>query len=161
MQIRRAQDNDLGRILKIYEDARRLMETIGNPGQWKSGYPQRELIMEDIERGRLYTVVKEAQIVGVFAFTEGPEPEYDTLRGTWRNDAPYRVIHRLAASGAKGVAAAVFDWAKSRTDNLRIDTHAQNAIMRHLIEKQGFHYVGDITLSDGSPRRAYHWLKTE
>lgn len=159
MEIRPAEEKDLDRILEVYEDARRLMAQSGNAGQWQSGYPKAELLTRDIALGRLFKVTDKDRIVGVFAFMPGPEPDYATLQGAWLDDGPYWVIHRLAASGARGVAALVFDWAKTKTDSLRIDTHAQNAVMRHLFERHGFAYVGEITLSDGSPRRAYHWFR--
>jgi RimJ/RimL family protein N-acetyltransferase len=39
--------------------------------------------------------------------------------------------------------------------NIRIDTHRDNAIMQHLLEKNGFVKCGIIYVEDGSPRIAY------
>ena len=43
--------------------------------------------------------------------------------------------------------------------DIRIDTHADNVIMRHLLCKNGFSEVGTILLSNGSPRVAYQWVR--
>ena len=71
------------------------------------------------------------------------------------------MIHRVASSGSgKGFAAACFDWCReqclaSGCRNLRIDTHADNKVMQHVLEKNGFAYCGKIYLQDGAMRLAY------
>ena len=50
-------------------------------------------------------------------------------------------------------------WCFERCPNLRIDTHEDNRIMQHLLEKNGFIYCGEITVEDGTSRMAYQ--KTE
>ena len=50
------------------------------------------------------------------------------------------------------------DYAFSVTDNVRIDTHADNAIMQHNILKHGFRFCGTILLANGDPRLAYQKL---
>lgn len=156
MKILKAEIRDLPQLAVIYDHARRLMRESGNPTQWKEGHPAPELLLEDIARGQLYKVLEEDHLVGGFAFTEGPEEAYATLEGTWLNEEPYRVIHRIGAYGAKGVLREVIAWAMTQTDSLRIDTHEANAIMRRLLEREGFTYVGRVTLPDGDHRRAYH-----
>ena len=39
--------------------------------------------------------------------------------------------------------------------HLRIDTHENNAVMRHLITSRGFLPCGTITVEDGTPRLAF------
>ena len=56
---------------------------------------------------------------------------------------------------AKGIATACFDWCWTQIQNLRIDTHEDNVIMRHCIEKAGFRYCGVIHLLSGDPRLAF------
>jgi hypothetical protein len=48
LQIRKATLDDLDRLMEIFEEARRFMCRTGNPNQWINGYPQRELIQEEI-----------------------------------------------------------------------------------------------------------------
>ena len=43
-------------------------------------------------------------------------------------------------------------------ESLRADTHADNKIMQHLLEKNGFARCGIIHVEDGTPRVAYQKL---
>ena len=68
----------------------------------------------------------------------------------------YGTVHRLASAGKqKGVAAAVLEWCLEHCQSLRADTHADNKIMQHILEKNGFTRCGVIHVKDGSPRFAY------
>lgn len=160
LDIEKAKREDLPRILEIYAGARQKMAETGNPTQWTDGYPAEELLKEDIARGELYKAVDQGALVGVFMLTAGPDDVYTKIRGAWLNDEPYLVIHRIAAREGRGVAKAVFAWVMKRTANLRIDTHEDNAAMRHILETSGFRYVGELTLPNGDARRAYHRTET-
>lgn len=161
--IERARGRDLPEIRDIYAYARSFMSDNGNPTQWVGGYPTDEEIMNDIELSQLYVARPRSgsrNIACVFAFFVGLDPSYLSIEdGAWLNDAEYGVIHRVAtAQWAKGRGAAAycleqcFGW----YGNLRIDTHADNIPMQHLIEKSGFTRCGIIhTVSDGTPRIAY------
>ena len=98
----------------------------------------------------------EKSLVAYFALLPSPEPTYDYIDGAWLTDAPYGVIHRMASyPDVHGIFSAVIDYAASRYSHLRIDTHRDNRIMQHLIEKHGFTYCGIIWLEDGTERLAY------
>ena len=72
---------------------------------------------------------------------------------------PYGTIHRLAsAGGRRGVASEVIAWCLEHCESLRADTHADNKIMQHLLEKNGFARRGIIHVEDGTPRVAYQKL---
>lgn len=91
----------------------------------------------------------------------GVDPTYQVIEdGAWLNDTlPYGTIHRLASSGkSKGVASAVIEWCLEHCQSLRADTHADNQIMQHLLEKNGFTRCGIIHVADGTPRIAYQKL---
>ena len=60
-----------------------------------------------------------------------------------------------SAGKQKGVGKAVLDWSLEHCQSLRADTHADNKIMQHLLEKNGFTRCGVIHVADGSPRFAY------
>ena len=47
------------------------------------------------------------------------------------------------------------DYAWGVIPHLRIDTHENNAVMQHLVEKHGFQRCGIIHLEDGAPRIAF------
>lgn len=152
---------DLPQILQIYAHAREAMADSGNPTQWGDNFPPQELLEEDIDSNRLFVYVVNGQLLGVFAFILGVDPTYQVIEdGAWLNDAlPYGTIHRLASSGkSKGVASAVIEWCLEHCQSLRADTHADNQIMQHLLEKNGFTRCGIIHVADGTPRIAYQKL---
>ena len=74
LQIRKATLDDLDRLMEIFEEARRFMCRTGNPNQWINGYPQRELIQEEIEASHCYVcVTKDGRAVATFCFIQGPD----------------------------------------------------------------------------------------
>ena len=153
-KIRPADETDLERILEIYAYAREFMAQNGNPTQWHSGYPRRELLKEDIRLGRLYAVMRQNEICGAFVFFIGDDPTYEYIDGSWRSDSAYGVIHRIAGIGG-GIFCAALEFCLSRISHLRIDTHADNKPMQHVVEKAGFSRRGIIFVDDGTPRIAY------
>lgn len=157
MVIRLAEVRDVPAVMAILEIARRFMVQSGNPRQWTDGYPSQEVILEDIRQGRSYVCEEKGDMVGTFCFQQGIEPNYLRIYdGAWLNDAPYGVIHRLAASGTvKGVAGRCIGWCAARSSDLRADTHRDNVIMQHILEKNGFVKCGTIVVENGTPRIAY------
>lgn len=156
--IRPAVQADLDEIERIYSYARRFMADNGNPTQWVNGYPQRELLEEDIRLGKLYVAQKENELYGVFVFVIGADPTYAYIEdGTWISDLPYGTIHRIASRGS-GLFAEALEFCRNLCGHIRIDTHHNNKPMQHLIEKHGFTRCGIIYTDDGSPRIAYELM---
>ena len=155
--IRQANKTDLGAISSIYERARKFMASQGNPEQWGAHYPAEELIVEDMEKEQLYVYEKDQIVHGVFVFAIGEDPTYQHIEnGSWISDTTYGVIHRVASDGAqKGVMDMITEYCSGTILPLRIDTHEDNKIMRHLILKNGFKQCGTIFSADGSPRIAF------
>lgn len=154
-KIRLAMQSELDEIEKIYAAARQFMAENGNSTQWKNGYPWRDLLEEDILLEKLYVTLQGEEICGVFVFAVGEDPTYGYLEGgTWRSDAPYGTIHRIA-SRSSGVFAAALAFCRSKCSHVRLDTHANNKPMQHLAEKHGFSCRGIIYVEDGTPRIAY------
>ena len=159
--IRIATEQDLPRILQLIEYGRQKMRQMGNIEQWSDGNPKRELLVEDISRGYSYVVEEGGVAVATFAFIEGPDITYDNIyNGKWVDDMrPYFVVHRMASMpGVHGIFNDVLDYCFRYTDNIRIDTHRQNHLMRHAMEKYGFAYCGIIYLLDGAERLAYQMI---
>ena len=156
LEIRKSTYDDLNRIAEIFTYARKQMALNGNPSQWKNDRPSMELVKKDIDVSNSYVVLNEGKIVATFAFIVGIEPTYLDIDGKWLDDDPYGTIHRIASDGSvKGVFDQVIDYVSKRGVDIRIDTHKDNKIMRHLIEKNGFVYCGIIIVDDGTPRLAY------
>lgn len=154
-QIRNARAEDLAEILAVYAFARAFMEKTGNPNQWGKTNPPKEQLVQDIEEGNLYVVTDAAGIHGVFAFLPGEDPTYGYIEGAWRSCEPYAAIHRVASDGSGGIFSHILGFCRSRCAHLRIDTHHDNKVMQHVVQKHGFKRCGIIYLANGDPRIAY------
>ena len=167
-KIRKSTLEDLPALLRLAEAARAIMRRSGNLGQWVGGYPSAEVFEADIERGCSYLMLDDdGEPAGTFAFIPGPEPTYaaiyddelptgERIHGCWLDDEPYFVVHRIASLPEHhGVMSALLDYCFCHTPNLRIDTHRDNLIMQHLLERQGFARCGIIYLANGDERLAY------
>ena len=157
-EILNAQMQDLEEILVIYENARKFMRENGNPNQWKYVHPPKESLIENIKEQKLYVLKNDGIIDGVFFFDKGPDPTYDYIEGAWLNDRPYSVIHRIASAGrVKGVLKTCVEWCLERCGNIKIDTHTDNKVMQHCLEKLGFSHCGTIYVPSYGPMRAYQY----
>ena len=158
--IRLAKHEDLPQILTIYEYARKFMKEQGNPTQWGSTHPEKEILKADIDSKTLYLIEESGQIAGVFAFIVGEDSTYNVIdHGQWKSNATYGTIHRVAAAeGSTGIVKKAVEYCKNLHPYIRIDTHEKNLMMQHLIQKTGFEKSGVIYAYDGSPRIAYELL---
>lgn len=160
--IRRANKEDIKFIMPIYEAAKKKMRADGNLHQWSDKYPDEETLLNDIARGELYIAHDGNEIYGVFMLSFSGEDTYKEIQGAWINDEPYAVIHRIASFGkGKNLLEEAIDFAFEKTNNIRIDTHEDNNIMRNLLKNLGFIYTGIIHLKNGDERRAYQLIKSE
>ena len=161
---RKATMADVPVIMCLIDEARAIMRSCGNVNQWIDGYPSQETIENDISNGHCYLCVEQGsgEIVASFAFIPGPELTYrEIFDGEWLDDKPYHVVHRLASTaGSHGIFNDVMDYCMAVAGNLRIDTHRDNVIMRHVIDHYGFSYCGIIYLLNGDERFAYQKFST-
>lgn len=161
MQVEKGRIEDLEAIMGVYERAKQVMRLSGNLRQWAGGYPSQEKILEDIARGRLYVVRDEQGVIhACFVMAVMDDPTYHIIEGgSWSADRPYAVIHRIGQDGTmKGILHLALTLASQVADYIRIDTHEDNVIMRHLLEKEGFRECGTIYVEDGSARLAFDRL---
>lgn len=162
MDIRIAHNDDLAEVMAVLAAAKGIMRASGNNGQWIDGYPSEEVILGDIAKGNGFVVLEGGRIVAYFAFIASPEPTYARIyNGSWLNDSlPYHVVHRIGSyPEVHGVFRTVMDWCFERDPNIRIDTHRDNRIMQHCIDRYGFSYCGIIYLESGDERLAYQLLR--
>ena len=156
--IRKSTLADLPTILNLRDQAREIMRSYGNTFQWPDGYPRDDMFRKDIEVGGSHVMIDErGEVVGTFALLPSPEVTYNVIyNGQWLDDAPYYVIHRIASTpGSHGILDALLDYCESRVDNIRLDTHEDNIIMRKGLERHGYRYCGIIYLLDGNERLAF------
>ena len=148
MQIRQATNNDIDKLMEIFDKAKAIMRSCGNLQQWNNGYPAHEIIKADIDNGNCYVLCDKDEIIGTMALIPGPDPTYSYIEGTWPDEEPYYVIHRIATSApGRNAAKAMLDWAFEHIGTkgirvIRIDTHADNCIMHHILSKYGFTRCG-------------------
>lgn len=159
--IRRSRCGDVDVIMEVYDKARRYMRANGNLTQWINGYPSREQVLNDIDRGVGFVGEDgTGEIVMAFAFIIGDDPTYAVIEGGhWLDTSPYGTIHRLGSSGRyKGVLKVCVDFCRKHIDNIRLDTHADNSTMLKATERLGFTRCGIIYCEDGSPRVAFQQI---
>ena len=162
MKIRKSTEQDVPQMLEIYEYARNYMAKTGNPNQWgPTNWPPEALIHRDIENGNSYVCLNdEGKIIGTFFFIQGEdiEPTYRNIEeGSWLDESPYGVVHRLAGDGSeKGIGAFCIEWAYGQCGHIRVDTHGDNKVMQRLMERLGFTHCGTTYVEeDDYPRLAY------
>lgn len=156
INIRKSEIEDLARIEEIYAHARRQMKINGNPHQWKDSEPSIDKIINDINNKNHYIIMENGRICGVFSLIFGEDPTYKIIEGKWLNDLPYVTIHRIASDNiVKGILEAAVSYGFEHCNTVRVDTHEDNSIMRHLLKRLGFTYCGIIHLLNGEPRLAY------
>ncbi len=163
IKIRESKEKDIDRIMEIYTYAKKFMKESGNPNQWNGSYPEKELILQDISKKNFYVGYDENnEIHLVFAFIIGKDECYENINGSWLNDEEYGTIHRIASDGKiKGCFKICLDFCKEKVSNLRADTHEDNKIMQHLLEKYNFQKCGIIISRDNTERIAYHYIREE
>lgn len=156
MEIRNSNLNDLERLEHIYVAAREIMRRSGNPNQWKDNAPHISLIIRDIKSSNHYVLCEKGEVYAAFSLIIGEEPTYKVIEGKWLNDEEYATIHRLASDGNKReILKECLSFCEKKISNIRIDTHEDNRIMKHLLEKYGFIKCGIIYLENGEERVAY------
>lgn len=159
MTIRQAVLSDIPLMQEIFAIARRFMAATGNPHQWAATYPSVEQLTADINSGDSFVCLEKGRMVATFVLRGGNDPTYATIYdGAWTHNNPYATIHRIASNGeVRGIFRAVMAYALERYATIRIDTHRDNRVMQHAIERAGFEYCGIIHCWNGDERLAYQY----
>ena len=161
MTLRTAGFADIPAIMTVLKAGRSIMLASGNLYQWPEGYPTEEMVRRDIGPGYGKVMEENGRVVAYFACIPSPDPTYAVIEGgAWLDDEkPYYVVHRIASfPEVHGVFKTMMEYLDGITDNIRIDTHRDNLIMRHNLSKYGFKYCGIIYIASGAQRLAYQRL---
>ena len=102
MKIRLSIDRDASSILNIYAKARSFMAEHGNPNQWTKGAPDGKSLQKDLLNQASFVVEEEGKMVGTFTLYHD-DPNYCEIQGSWLNDEPYVVIHRITSMSTERV----------------------------------------------------------
>lgn len=168
LYIRSATPDDLPAAMALIEAARAYFKRSAID-QWQDGYPDAAALLQDGEDGHWYVAEHEGRVIATFMAALEHEPTYDAIEhGAWRtpHTARYAVLHRIAVDeackgcgvGARVVRFLADTFGPLGAQSLRGDTHADNAGMRRMLEKNGFVRCGVIRLTDGAPRDAFEAL---
>jgi len=156
MYLRKASADELDLVLSIIEDGKKQLADAGID-QWQNEYPNRDTIKADIDAGHAVIYNSDDhETLGVASVVPSPDSAYDALKGDWLvHTDKYVTVHRVAIFShhqGQGYASKLFQdlftyIAKNHpeSESIRIDTHRDNAKMQHLIVKNGFQKVGEIT----------------
>ena len=155
--VKKASIADLSVVMDFIEQGKAKMIKAGNPNQWSANYPAIETIERDIVQGDCYLLYEGGKAIETFVLKAGPEPNNQRIdEGSWRDDQPYYVIHRVAsAEGVHGVMADVISYCSSFTSSIRIDTHADNRPMQASLARLGFVFCGVIYGENAESRLAF------
>lgn len=163
MEFRRTVEEDVNRVMEIIKQAQDYFKEC-NIDQWQNGYPNLQIIKEDIKNGWSYVLLKDNDIVATAAISFDKETTYERIHdGKWLSNDAYAVIHRIAVDRnlkGLGLGAEIMKEAEklmlSRgVHSIKIDTHEHNISMQKLLKKNGFQYCGVIYLEDHSKRVAF------
>lgn len=131
--------------------------------QWTKDYPNRDTIKGDIATGKGYVLkLEDGVIAGYMCIDFDGEPAYDDIEGQWSAELPYAVVHRMAfhkGLRGQGLSQKAFRLIEKLclskgVSYIRIDTDPENALMQHILEKNGFKRCG-IIVFQGSGKLAY------
>ena len=158
---RKATSTDIPSIWEIVKSAIARRKQDGS-NQWQDGYPNPEVIAEDIEQGVGHVLMRDDEIVGYVAVLINDEPEYAKLKGKWLTNDDFVVYHRVAIAGkwlgqglAKELLSHIEDFTREKgITSIKADTNFDNIAMLRLFEKLGYKYCGEVYFR-GSPRKAY------
>lgn len=164
MNIRKANHKDLPIIWGIIQQAIEQRRQDGSK-QWQNGYPNEQVIYDDIVNGYALVLISNQIIIAYTALIFGIEPAYTDLIGKWLSNGDYAVIHRVAVTNdvkRKGIATQLFELIEVRCIeqnifSIKVDTNFDNIPMLKILEKLNYTYCGEVVLM-GAPRRAYEKL---
>ena len=129
MEIRLAFPNEVDAIMQVMEDAKKCLADSGSD-QWQNGYPNADIIIEDIISGQAYVALEDGELLAYVAVTKSPEAAYEAIyEGNWQaGESEYLVFHRIAVAAdvqGQGVAQTFLEGLIEGFDYLdfRSDTH--------------------------------------
>lgn len=163
MDIRLAHPNEISQILTLIEQGKKRLAAAGID-QWQDGYPDEDIIFDDILENRAYVGIVEGEIAAYAALYKGNEATYnDIYDGKWlHNNYMYVTFHRIVISddfAGHGFTQTFLQGLieMEKGPDFRCDTHEDNKAMQHILEKLGFTYCGKVPLH--GVRLAYQKIK--
>lgn len=160
-QFRKAVTSDIPQIWVILQQAIQRRKEDGS-NQWQDGYPNENVVANDISNGYGYVLADGNTIIGYTAVLLNDEPEYDNIVGEWLTNDEFVVFHRVAISSdylGQGMAVKLIDSIEeiaiaNNIKSIKADTNFDNPAMVKIFEKLGYVFCGVVHFR-GSPRNAF------
>lgn len=160
-QFRQATLAEVPQIWNILKHAIQRRKAEGS-NQWQDGYPNEEVIHQDLVKGVGYVITFNDAIIAYCAVLKNDEPEYARIVGKWLSTNDFVVFHRVAVAPeflGKGVAHKMFQFIEDfalqhQIYSIKVDTNFDNHAMLALLKKRNYVYCGEVYFR-GSPRQAF------
>jgi len=160
-QFRKAIITEIPQIWDILQLAIKRRKEEGSD-QWQDGYPNPEVVQNDIEKGAGFVLTEGETIVGYCAVLINDEPQYAKIEGKWLTNDDFVVFHRVAISEkylgkgcAKIMIGYIEDFAiQNNVYSVKADTNFDNIAMMKIFEKLGYTFCGEVYFRGGQ-RKAY------
>lgn len=161
LQFRLAKDADSKVIWNLLKMAILRRKKDGS-NQWQDGYPNSEVIINDIQKKYGYVLTLNDEIVGYCALLVNDEPDYLHIEGEWLTHDDFIVFHRLAISEkflnkglAKKMVSHIEQFAISKNiHSVKADTNHDNTQMLKLFKSLNYSFCGKVYIRK-SPRKAF------
>jgi GNAT superfamily N-acetyltransferase len=158
---RKATTLEISQIWVILQQAIIRRKNAGSQ-QWQDGYPNENVIEQDVAKGNGYVLIDENKIIGYAAILFNDEPAYEHLKGNWLTNDDFVVVHRVAISDeylGKSLAQKIFLYTEdiaieNHIFSIKVDTNFDNLAMLKILEKLGYTYCGEVSFR-GSARKAF------
>ena len=136
--------------------------------QWQDGYPNPEVIKNDILDDAGFVITDAGIIAGYCSIRINDEPAYAGIEGKWLTTGDFVVFHRVAISEAylgrglsKKMLNYIEDFAReNKIYSIKADTNFDNPAMLSIFEKAGYLYCGEVFFR-GSARKAFEKVLEE
>ena len=160
-QFRLAKSTDISQIWDLLQMAILRRKQDGS-NQWQDGYPNVEVIKNDIQKKYGYVLTSNDEIVGYCALLINNEPDYLNIEGQWLTSNDFVVFHRLAISEkflgkglAKKMVSFIEQFAISKNIiSVKADTNHDNTPMLKLFKSLNYSLCGTVYIRK-SPRKAF------
>ncbi len=130
--------------------------------QWQDGYPNLDVIKNDIQKENGFVLTLENDFIGYCAVLINDEPEYEKIIGKWLTNDDFVVVHRIAIaekylgqSLSQIVLKKVEEFAKDKKIySIKVDTNFDNFAMLKIFDKMSYSYCGEVFFR-GNARKAF------
>jgi RimJ/RimL family protein N-acetyltransferase len=163
MEFRKTLYEDIDFVMKIINQAKDYFKE-NKINQWQDGYPNEDVIKNDIDKGCSYVILDDKKIIATAFLSFDKEKTYEKIyEGNWITNLDYATIHRIAVDkNYKGreVSKFIIEEIENKCfdkniKSIRVDTHIDNESMKKMLHKNGFEYCGKIFLENLDERIAF------